>query len=462
MKVTRIAYARDINAGKYAQLTEQASRLARVRAEVWQRYGSVAGARLTGRQVRDAWMASGHTGFGVLANAWKETVRDAMADIKACREAAKVPVRRAISRRSSDPAERRRLYAALTADDWASDRFLHRQMRRHWPRGHSHVRNQIIIRADNVRTFTLTEGGDVWLPVPGLLPRTSVPIRLDTTVAPSGTLRVILRNGLAEVHYQVDAATLKSSARPHGDKKLGVDKGYTEVLIDSDGERHGSELGALLRTESDRLVIKNRRRARIRAAAQKASGRGNHAKAARIERHNLGTVKKTSARRRFEGRARTVTFEAVHGVVTKAGVVVAEDLTKTFTGRRRLGRTMNRRLAAWTKGLTAEALANVPERRGSALRLVNAAYTSQADPFRPQCWVVKGRVSRSRILAGVAGSCAWACWSVTAMAVTGVLRAGRCGSALFQRESGDLTLRTLTRGRRGASSPSRTAWPIRP
>ena len=43
-----------------------------------------------------------------------------------------------------------------------------------------------------------------------------------------------------------------------------------------------------------------------------------------------------------------------------------------------------------------------------------------------------------------------------------VLRAGRCGSALFHRESGDLTLRTLTLGRRGASSPSRTARPIRP
>ncbi|MEU2638061.1 transposase, partial [Micromonospora fulviviridis] len=37
-----------------------------------------------------------------------------------------------------------------------------------------------------------------------------------------------------------------------------------------------------------------------------------------------------------------------------------------------------RRLAAWTKGVTAEALKNVSERRGSALVHVNAAYTSQA------------------------------------------------------------------------------------
>jgi len=62
-----------------------------------------------------------------------------------------------------------------------------------------------------------------------------------------------------------------------------------------------------------------------------------------------------------------------------AATIVAEDLTKPFTRRRNLGRNTNRRLAAWTKGLTAQALHDVSERRGSALVLVNAAYTSQAD-----------------------------------------------------------------------------------
>jgi transposase len=70
-------------------------------------------------------------------------------------------------------------------------------------------------------------------------------------------------------------------------------------------------------------------------------------------------------------------------------VVVAEDLTRPFPGRR-LGRDMNRRLAAWTKGLTAEALASVSERRGSALVLVNAAYTSQADPVTGTLGVRRG------------------------------------------------------------------------
>lgn len=137
-------------------------------------------------------------------------------------------------------------------------------MRKHWRRGHSHIDNQIVVRADQYTTWTLAEGGNVWLAVPGLERRSRVAIPLNTTVAPSGTLRLILCGRRVEVH--------------------------------------------------------------------------------------------------------------------KADVVVAEDLTKPFTGRKKLGRNTNRRLAAWTKGLTARAPHDVPERRGSALVLVNAAYTSQADP----------------------------------------------------------------------------------
>jgi transposase len=391
VKVTRVAYSRDLNPRKLAALTEQAERLGRVRAEVWQRYGSVAGARLSDRQVRDAWMAGGHhKQFGVLMTPWKETLRDAMGDIRASREAAKVRVRRAVFRRTTDPAERKRLSAALKADTWAADPYLSRLMRKHWRHGHSKVANQIIIRADNYKTFTLTEGGDVWLAVPSLLPREPVKIPLNTTVAPSGTLRVILRDGRAEVHYQVSGSELKSSARPHGDQVLGVDKGYTEVLTDSDGDRHGPELGRLLSGESDRLKVKNRRRAKIRSVAEKAAKRGDQAKAARIFRHNLGTAKKNRARRRFEAKARTITFEAVHAVTDKASTVIAEDLTRVFAARKYLGKNTNRRLAAWTKGLTAEALSSVSERRGSVLVLVNAAYTSQADPSTGTLGVRKG------------------------------------------------------------------------
>ncbi len=381
MKVTRVAYSHLLNPGKLTVLVEQARRLGVVRSLVWQRYGSANGAGVRDRRVRDGWLADGTAvAFGVPANAWKETLRDAMADIHACREAAKVPVKRAISRRNVPEVERKRLYAALRAQTWAGDPFLARQMREHWRRGRNRTHNQIIIRADKVRTFTLFEGGNVWLAVPGLQPRRPVNVPLNTTVAPTGTLRLIVRGGRVEVHHQIDATRMKTSQVPCGGREVGVDKGYTEVLTDSDGQHHGVGLGELLTRESDRNKERNRRRAKLRSVANQAAARGDHAKAARIKSNNLGTIKRDRQAVRWRARVRTETFTAVHRVVDKAALVVAEDLTRTFTGRSRLGKNMNRRLVGWTKGVTAEALHNVSERRGSALVLVNAAYTSQVDP----------------------------------------------------------------------------------
>src|SRR3979490_1279417 len=128
------------------------------------------------------------TSFGVLANAWTETVRDAVADIRA-REAAKAEVRQRVGRRLLPEAERKRLYTLLTRDRWTGDPLVRRWMRQQWRRGHNHTSNQIIIRSDNVRTVTLTDGGEVWLAIPGLTPRAGVVVPPATTVAPAGTLR---------------------------------------------------------------------------------------------------------------------------------------------------------------------------------------------------------------------------------------------------------------------------------
>jgi IS605 OrfB family transposase len=394
VKVTRIAYSTGLNGGKYLQLADQARRLGAVHSKVWREYGSMRGVGVRDREIRDQWMSDGTAAaFGLPANAWKETLRDAVGDIVALREAAKLHVRKAIHLHTGDSVERRRLYGALKRDAWTTDPYLRRMMRRHWKHLRSRASNQIVVRADDYRTFQLADGGNVWLSIPGLERRKTGKIPLNTTVAPRGTLRVLLRSGRVEVHWQVDAASMKTSQRPQGSRKLGVDKGYSEVLVDSDGERHGPRLGELLSRESDHSKVKNARRARIRAVADKARERGDLAKAERIVRSNLGTVKRDRRRLRFRQHVRTETITAVHALVDKAGHIVAEDLTRTFVSRVRLGRDVNRRLAAWTKGVTAEAITNVSERRGSALTLVNAAYTSQVAP----CCGVLGRRSGDRL-----------------------------------------------------------------
>src|SRR3979490_209707 len=159
-------------------------------------------------------------------------------------------------------------------------------MRHQWRRGHNHTSDQVIIRSDKVRAFTLTEGGEVWLAVPGLTPRTGVVVPPATAVAPVGTLWVVLRGGRVEGYYQVEDTGVTSAHRACGTATVGVDKGYSEVLVDTDGDHHGPELGELLRQRCDTLKERNARRATLRSIGNQAGGRGRHGTAGRSRRAN--------------------------------------------------------------------------------------------------------------------------------------------------------------------------------
>ena len=368
MKVTRIAHSHRLNLGKRRALAEQARRLGAIRSEVWQRFGSLQGVGVSDRRIRDAWLREGRT-FPVSANAWKETLRDAKGDIAAHMEAAKVKARRRIRRHTQDTTEQKRLFSALKGQGWTSNPYLRRIMRQDWRRGHNHTHNQIVVRSDNYTTFQL--GGRAWIKIPGLEKGQRIAIPLNTTVEPTGTLRIILKDAGIEVHYTVEAEVKHDC----GERTLGVDKGYSEVLVDSDGEHHGQELGAILTHASDRLKTKYQRRSKLRALANRTR---NPRKRQHIRRFNLGRKKLDRQMNKTQARIRDVVFQAVHTVVDKAAVIAAEDLTAPMSSKS-FGKNVNRRLAAWTKGVIAEALDSVSSRRGSTVVLVNPAYTSQID-----------------------------------------------------------------------------------
>ena len=243
-------------------------------------------------------------------------------------------------------------------------------MRQDWKRGHNHTHNQIIVRADNYSTFQL--GGRAWIKIPGLIKGQRIALPLNTTVEPTGTLRLILKDDdRIEIH-----TTLEVEAKQDcGERTLGIDKGYSEVLVDSDGEHHGQELGQVLTNTSDRLKAKYQRRSKLRAIANKTR---NPRKRQHIRQFNLGRKKLNRQMDKTQAQIRDLVFQSVHKVVDKAAVIAAEDLTAPMAGKS-FGKNVSRRLAAWTKGVIAEALDSVSNRRGSAVVLVNPAYTSQLD-----------------------------------------------------------------------------------
>ena len=359
---TQIAFSHHLHQGKYAALQEQARRLGIIRSEVWQRFGSINSVKCDDRRIRNTWIKEQRP-FTVLANPWKQTLSDAMGDIKACREAAKWHVKQAIRRRTQDKGEQKRLYTLLKTDQWTEDRYLQRKMRQHWRRGHNHTHNQIQVRSDDYTVFTLS--GKLWIKIPSLIKGKRLAIPLSTTQAPRGNLRIILRGGKAEVHYAVDIIQTHDG----GTQTVGVDKGFSEVLTDSDGIHYGENLGKILSAESDRLKLKYQRRNKLKALAQKKP---------HIKHHNLGRNKLEKQGIRHKNTVKTLIYTAVHDVVDKAAVIAAEDLTSPISGKK-FSKDVSRRLSSWTKGVIAQALNDVSQRRGSTLILVNAAYTSQVD-----------------------------------------------------------------------------------
>ena len=181
-----------------------------------------------------------------------------------------------------------------------------------------------------------------------------------------------------EVHYALNEDTA-CSTKPCGSGTVGVDKGYTEAYTDSDGERHGDGLGDLLAAESDARKVKGQRRNQLRALEQKHRDAGNLKKADNIRRHNLGNQKWDRRQGRHNAQVRDYLCQAAHSVVDRASTIACEDLTAPMKSAKVMHRDTQRRLSGWARGVMADTLTSISRRRGSALVLVNPAYTSQID-----------------------------------------------------------------------------------
>lgn len=362
--VTRITTSKNLTARKYDELGTIARRLGLIRREMWNRYGSTSGYDLNPRNIRDAFLAEGRD-FGVQARLWKETLRDVLDDIKARRDSGFKAVAKQVYRRYG-PEEGKRTCQALRDGTWSSNPVLHRYVRHQLPRGHTWVNNQIILDSQCYAWFQ--HGGKGWIEVTGLIPRKRIAIPLDSGHEIGGTLRLILRNGRVEVHHTVHVSG-KTGTMAH---EIGVDKGYTEVYTDSEGHRHGTNLGTLLTRESDALKLKGQRRNLLRSIAKKKPH-----KRANIKRNNLGTLKMNRRRKRHVTQVRDEIYQATHRVVSQASLVAHEDLRVPMKSEKQLGRNTHRRLSGWVKGLIQTALESVSQRYGVPLRPVNPAYTSQ-------------------------------------------------------------------------------------
>ena len=349
-----------------------------VRADIWRRYGALANAGKNASAIRkEITEKAYYAALAVDGTIRAETTKDVVNDILTYKAAALVKVRQAIAARTSNVAERKRLFTLLRNDESMNDNFLHRQVRKHFRHGKSHTKNQFVVRSDKYAVAIMD--GKLVITI-RVAKKYGGDIRLITTssgknVHLSGSnLRITVKEGLTEIHYATD----KGEGRLCGNRSMGVDKGYTEALTDSDGQAHGLDFGAVLTQYSDQTAATNRQRNKLHALEKMHRKAGRVGKADRIRLHNLGRKKIDARREGAQKKLRTIAFQAAHSLLDKAALVVSEDLTLPIK-RKQQWKKFNRRMSSWAKGTLADALDSVCLQRKASHVLVNAAYTSQMD-----------------------------------------------------------------------------------
>jgi len=349
-----------------------------VRADIWRRFGALGTTGKNANAIRKQISAAAlYDGLHVDGTIRAETTKDIVNDVLLYKAAAMVKVRQSVAARTKDAAERKRLFTALKSDQWLSDNFLHRQVRKHFRHGKSSVANQFVVRSDKHTSAVVNGKLVVTLKVAQkygghiALVTTSNGKNVDLT---GSNLRIVVKDGFTEIHYATD----KADGRVCGDQVVGIDKGYTEAFTDSDGVAHGLVFGAVLTQYSDAASATGKGRNKLHALAKKHWGTGRVAKADRIQQCNLGRLKIDARKERAQKHLRTIAFQAAHAVVDKAAVVVSEDLTSPIASKVQW-KKFNRKMSAWAKGVLAESLDSVCTQRKASHVLVCGAYTSQMD-----------------------------------------------------------------------------------
>ncbi len=396
----RLPVRGSLNAGKAATLANMGAELDRVRTDVWARFCGVKTAHLSKRQIRDRLMAEGApAGFGVPQRLWRATVEDTVDKIRAFQQAVIATEVRAkvYGRASKDKAERKRLLVLAKSGRWREDSWLSRRIREAFAGKTPRPRFSGLIVADNCSYDVARDKNEqVWLAVMTTIQGERLRLnlgRLPEKMVPTSTIQ-ISPDGLGGwqviAAYPADRVSSIRPQQPDPTSVEGIDAGVSEVFTDTRGRRYRAGQYEMVAARAERDSARGKARNKLRkvrdchlaraaAAAQagnQAAARAARTKAAHIERHNLGRRK--LSRQRVHGRAITkdAVYQAVHDLVDTASHVVAEDLSG-LRGKSKFGRTASRVFAAWQRSFLADALASVPSRRGSAVTLVNPAYTSQ-------------------------------------------------------------------------------------
>jgi putative transposase len=444
--IKRVSYP--LNEGKYEAVGEIASAYAREKQEHLPVYQDDAlfGSHRNERALRDELVKAGYISpHGVSGRMWKLAQKDAYETVKKQWAALAETIRPLVgAHRANNPengsvvwadtqmrcaywllSDPRRLAGLMAGQAVIPHHFkietgqrkivrnyLQRVIRRKRGRGPVvKLERSFALDPDMYDTRTTTAGTQV-IAITGLLPRKRLRIPLTGQTVISGNIRVVLDpdKRRVEIHYTAPLKTVAAQTRFHSppssfasqnkpesdpshDRVAAVDAGLSEVgparhaFTDEAGNRYGTGLGRLIYQESERILVKNRRRNKLYQLAEKHSRQGRRKKAEHIRKFNLGRKKQTAQRRRnrieLERQINTALNELIRE--RKPSVLVTEKLD--IRGKAKSKR-LSRQVSLWPRGILQERTDFKASAAGCRREQVNPAYTSQ---MCPHCWFVNGK-----------------------------------------------------------------------
>ncbi|NMG07897.1 zinc ribbon domain-containing protein [Brasilonema sp. UFV-L1] len=308
--------------------------------------------------------------IGLPGKLWEWSVNDTMKAISAQQESAKTFLTQDIYNHTNDPDKRKRLIDLLktnpTVDNW-----LHRQFRKQYLKGHTFVRNQIVYQGAGYSSKRLTRN-TIQLEVAGLTRGKRITLKLRCRHIIKGQIRLIRNeHGGLEVHCIRTKTLILPQGEPN--KKLGIDKGYTEGYYTSEGTKIAEGLGKLLTAKTNRITKTNRNRYRLFAIS-----RINPAKSATILKNNLGYKTKKRRLQREKATIQNFIRKDLRLNITTPVEIFCEDLTQPIIGKQQ-AKHINRKLNQWMNGELQASIEKISLETGSKVSVVNPAYTSQVD-----------------------------------------------------------------------------------
>lgn len=402
MKKTVKNYCLNATAAKLDELYEIAKRYAVVKNEIFHRYSSVSGLGHLSypKKIRDEWVKNKYGDrFGLQARYWKQALDEAFANINSKWSNTAKKVKNILYRNQLFSEEEKHyafyilksadlLYQALTYSKFPFfQEFKNKQIRRQ--KVHKYLKSRLrkyfgkkpyqrrqvsFVLDKEMYNTKLDEKGRQWVAVMGLKPRKRIKLLMSSSEPLAGNLRIVLKGQRIEVHKAVEV----ECGQPQGSNVVAVDKGFKCVFTASSGVKYGEGFNEMLKEESDRLSVNNKRRNKLSALVAKYEERGNIIKAELIKRNNLGKKKYYRQKENSLNRIkRFINFSLNEFFVKeKPAVLVTEDLTFSNWSKK-LSKKVKRYLSSWLKGYMRKQIDFKAKLNGVQQVVVNPAYTSQ-------------------------------------------------------------------------------------